>query len=820
MIEERLQGAERPPFGTLLRRHRLTAGLSQEQLAERSHISVQAVSALERGVRFAPRPDTLALLVKMLALPDDEREQFEQVARASVKAKVRRLGDKLGRVDAGVWAGPVFGDAFFGRQRERDDFTRALRDERCITIWGTGGAGKTRLVVETLRDRGLDVGAAIVFGALASTIGDDAVAGSVAEAFDISGTRAGDPVAAILAEIDARRTLLVLDNCEQVIDGVSQLVQTLLARSQTLTVVCTSRERLRIAGERVVQIGPLEEDDSIRLFGDRANMDTGNDQISRADRASIATICRRLDGLPLALELAAARVPSLGVAQIERALDERFSVLTRGRRTDAARHQTLRATIAWSYALLSPVERIVFERVALINGRFSLEDAVAISIDGVLERWDVIDAIAGLVEKAILSVVDVDEGFEQPYRLLESTRAFAMGLRADERADSDLAASRRRLGRYLLSRVRPRDRPYAGAGGAFEGDVDTIRGFLYWAIAQGYDLPLGAAVAGFLGNVWDSRGLFSEGLRWSETVLRSLPISDDNNVARIQNLRCAALLYMRTGRHADAMAALNDAYALAKRGDDRDVLLWTNVASAKCAAATQDHRLARERAAEALLLFDGERDPASRAAILIMEAFVAVQAGDLEGGRDAYLRLIAEYDARTSDAASVRLRNQALADLAEIEYGLGNFSQAAEIGRRNVANFADASLSLRLSSLSNLCIYLACDGAFEELETYAARGLQLARETGNTLYVSMIALACATMALERGERMETSAEIFGWVNRAFEAGGLDVLDRMTRDRLEARLISALSPTALASSMQRGALLGEGDVAGLALSLLR
>ena len=820
MIEKGLAAVERQPFGVLLRRRRLIAGLSQEQLAERSRISVQAVSALERGVRYAPRPDTLALLSKTLDLAGDDRDEFERVARASVKQRVRRAHFTVERqADAVSWAGPVFADAFFGRVRERAEIRRALRSERCVTIWGAGGVGKTRVVVETLRGAGYDASEDIVFVSLATAIGDGAVAAAVAEALDITDTGSQDDAAAVVAVLGDRRTVLVLDNCEHVVNGVSTFVEALLARSHAVTVVCTSRERLRIASEHVVQIGPLEQSDSVSLFGDRARLDGSSAESMSMDVTSVATICRRLDGVPLAVELAAARVPSLGVAQIERALDERFALLTRGRRTDAARHRTLRATIAWSYALLSPVERIVFERVALINGWFSLDDAIAISIDGTIERWGVVDAIAGLVEKAMLSVADADDRFDRPYLLLESTRAFAMSLRDDERADPDLDAGQRRFGLSLLSRIRSDTRPYPDDLNTFEGiDADAVRGFLHWAVDEGRDPRLGALVIGFLRNFWDNRGLYSEGLRWSESVLRLLPDDAVDNEPKIQALRCASAINLRLGRYVAAMDALKAAYALAKRGEHTSLYLWTTVNLAKSAAMTEDHDLARERADEALALFDRLGDASGRPGILTMQAFVAMQAGNLDQARDAYMKLVIELDA--NGAANTRLRNQTLVDLAEIEYGLGNFAQAVAIGRRNVITFGEENMSTRLSSLSNLCIYLVCSKLFDEAKSYALSGLRLARETGNTLFVAMIAQACAMMAVYRADRIDVAAEIFGWTSRLFGAGDLDIFDRMTRDRLKALLTNAMSEEALTAAIQRGELLREDDVATMAHSLVR
>ena len=804
----------RPQFGVLLRQRRLLAGLSQDALAEGSRISVQAVSALERGVRFAPRPDTLALLVKMLDLADTEREEFERVAKASVKKRVRNAERAIdGSRSVAAWDGPVFGDAYFGRESARSEIVRALRTDRCVTIWGPGGVGKTRLVVETLRDARSDTDAEIVFVSLAAAIDDDAVAATVAEALGLKDVPSRDIVSSILAEVGDRRTLLVLDNCEHVIAGVSSFVETLLARTTSVTIVATSRERLRVTGERVVQIGPLEQADAIRLFGDRANL-------SQADSAAIATICRRLDGVPLALELAAARVPSLGLANVERALDERFALLMRGRRTDAARQQTLRATIAWSYALLSRVERIVFERVALINGRFSLEDAIAVSCDGAIERWDVVDAIAGLIEKAMLSVVEGDDRFERPYLLLESTHAFAMELGDEERADRDLHASRRRLGEYLLDGVRS-EQPYSDTDPrTFAGiDLDTVRGFLHWAIVEGHDPELGTRLTGFLGHFWDRRGRYREGLRWTEAALETLPETARDPDQRVRIQRCAAMLYMRIGRFGVALEILKAAYTLAKRCGDRSLYLWMTIAVAKCAALMQETGFARERAEEAAALFEEIGDESERPQIMIMEAVVAGNARDFTRAREVWLRLISLLDASADDSAQRRIRNQALADLAEIEYALGNVRQAAVIGRRNVEMFTGASAALRALALTNLCVYLVCEGSFEEAGLYARRGFELAREIGSTLYIAVLAQALAMMALYRGERAETGAEIFGWASRLFDAGGLDVYDAMTRERLKTLLNAALTPEDLAASMQRGAILRKDDIVELALSLI-
>ena len=423
---------ERPAFGALLRRLRLNARLSQEALAERARISVQAVSALERGARAAPQRQTLRLLADGLALDAAGRAELESAALQSAKPRVRGGLGPLKRALPRTL--PATATSFLGRDREVATIVERLGTNRMVTIWGPGGVGKTRLAVAAAQQARDGFPDGVVFVELAPVVDGVGVPTALAAALGIHEGVNADLVDAAATALTGARVLVVLDNCEHVLEACSVLGERLMAAASGVALLVTSREPLRIAGEQVYELGPLasphadDDDDALRataavqLFIDRAES-RGAAYDERSLRA-IATICRRLDGIPLAIELAAARLPSMDAGQVAAALDDRFQLLTRGNRTAPSRQLTLAGALDWSYDLLRPEERVVLRRVALLVGNWTLDDACAVAGEAAAEHWSVVDALTGLIDKAMVAVAPTGNG-ERRYRMLETTREYA-----------------------------------------------------------------------------------------------------------------------------------------------------------------------------------------------------------------------------------------------------------------------------------------------------------------------------------------------------------------------------------------------------------
>jgi predicted ATPase len=341
-------------------------------------------------------------------------------------------------------AAPAVRTSFFGRERELAHLRELVTREPLVTITGLGGAGKTRLATEATTSSN---GNEVRWCFLTALDSDDAVAAAVADALG----RDGDADVVVEA-LNERPHLLVLDNCEHVIAGAAELADRILDGCPDARLLATSREPLGVDGEQVLRLGPLglpegeelgvlERSEAVALFVDRARAARWDFTLDADNAEPVARICRRLDGLPLAIELAAARSRALSPAEIAGLLDERFRLLTRARSREGERHRTLRATIDWSYRLLSEPERFAFDRLAVFAGRFELDAAVAVCAGCGSEPSEMVDVLDRLVQRSLL--VASEEKGTTFYSMLESLRHYGverLAERGDERRVHELHA--------------------------------------------------------------------------------------------------------------------------------------------------------------------------------------------------------------------------------------------------------------------------------------------------------------------------------------------------------------------------------------------
>jgi predicted ATPase/DNA-binding SARP family transcriptional activator len=466
---------------------------------------------------------------------------------------------------------PVQLTPFVGREDEVAEVRRQLGGARLLTLTGAGGSGKTRLALEVAAQVARDTSSEIGWVELAGLSDPELVARQVAEQLGIREERTGGSTQALEALVGDRAFLLVIDNCEHVVDACARLADALLRSCPRLKILATSREALAIAGERAWLVPSLTPTDAVRLFVERAQ-DVLPGATFEGGEGVLREICQRLDHLPLAIELAAARVRVLAPEQILARLHDRFRLLTTSARTTVPRHQTLRATIDWSYALLSADEQRLLDRLSAFSGGFTLEAAESVCGDE-SEPWALLDGLARLVDRSLVVMREV--GGAARYTLLETVRQYAAErLRAREE-DREL---RRRHAAFfsalvaaaephLITSARP---PWLDR---VQQEIDNVRQALGWTREADPELHL--RMAGMLCWFWFSTGHWSEGRRWSEQAL-ALPVAAASTLPRAAALFAAAVIATLQAEMALARPWLEESIAIARAKGDRRLEAYAN----------------------------------------------------------------------------------------------------------------------------------------------------------------------------------------------------------------------------------------------------
>jgi predicted ATPase/DNA-binding SARP family transcriptional activator len=507
---------------------------------------------------------------------------------------------------AGAGALPVPLTRFVGRACELAEAARLLAGTRLLTLTGPGGIGKTRLALELARGEAA-AGREVMLAELASLSEPALVVERVAA---VAGAReAGSSLEALGRALAGRDALLVLDNCEHLVETAAALAAALLRAAPRLRVVATSREALGVAGETAWSVPPLSLPDdaaeataasldraeAVQLFVERAQASYPLFRLTDENAAAVARICRRLDGLPLALELAAARVRVLPVEQIAERLGDVFRLLGSGSRAAEPRHRTLRAAIDWSYALLCPEEQRLLERLSVFVCGFPLEGAEAVGADGDLRTEDVLDRLAALIDKSLVAMREF--GDTARYRLHEPVRQYARE-RLREAGAEDAALERH--ARWCLTFVRRQARPLLTAEWEarrlLEREHDDCRAALGWSLAAGLAdeiaLPLAAGLAWF----WYYQIYWEEGRRWLETALAAA--GDRPGAERATALRGAGAIALMLGDAAQARSRLEAGAAVCRALGDEQRLGFMLAGLVQAHVAAGDLDAARRYLAE------------------------------------------------------------------------------------------------------------------------------------------------------------------------------------------------------------------------------
>lgn len=580
-------------FGAWVRKRRRALDLTQGDLARRVGCAEVTIQKIEADAR-RPSRQIAERLAEHLHIAPDERAAFVESAR-SIRAVDRLRAPEAVETDnshartrtstAVLPALPLPLTSFIGRARELATATALLATSRLLTLTGPGGTGKTRLALQLATRARAQFPDGIRLVELARLDDPALVPQTIASALEVR-EEPGQPLLNTLTmHLREKQLLLIVDNCEHLIDACAPLVEALLRTCQHVRILASSREPLGISGETIFRVPPLTVPDAhttlplkqlvrfeaVQLFVARAQAMQPEFEVTEANAATLVQICRQLDGLPLAIELAAARVRMVTVAQIAARLDDRFALLTAGSRTALPRHQTLQALIDWSYELLAEDERALLRRLAVFVGGWTLEAAEVVCAGEAV--GEVLAPLTQLIDK---SLVEVEPGEQVArYRLLESIRQYALAKLA---ASGEAEAVRRRHAHFYLGLAETLasdgvDAPWLTGIGSLEPEQDNLRAALAWSQVAAGGAEIGLRLVKALELFWVVRGHWAEARSWLTAVLAH-PVAQARTQLRAEVLTVAGHLFALLSDYAAAQAALNESLSLCEEPGDTPGCAW------------------------------------------------------------------------------------------------------------------------------------------------------------------------------------------------------------------------------------------------------
>jgi predicted ATPase/DNA-binding XRE family transcriptional regulator len=698
-------------FGARLRLLREAAGLTQQTLAERAGLTAKGIAALERGRRQRPYPHTIVALADALGL--DAAGRAALVGHAP--ATTARPPARPPRPPLPVPATPLI-----GRDRELAEVRAWLLETgvRLVTLTGAGGIGKTRLALALAAEAVAEFADGAAFVSLAALDDPALVLPSIAAALGLNEAGGQQTRETLPAHLSDRRLLLILDNCEHLLDAAPVIAE-LLTACPGLVTLATSRAPLRLRGEREYPLIPLPlpslaqlpvaaeiaDNPAVQLFVSRAREVAPSFALTRANAAAIAAICRRVDGLPLALELAASRMRLLNPTEILARLDRALPLLSGGSRDLPERQRTMRDTIAWSHDLLNPEERRLLSRLAVFVGGWDLAAAEAIARDEqpdpALAALDLLDTLANLVEQSLV-ITEIpaqggeDVGAAGRYRLLEPVRQFAAEHLAAGGETETVAA--RHAAHYLALAEAAEPALRGGTQVAWldqlEREHDNLRAALRWSLGHGAN-ETAARLAGALGLFWWYRGHIDEGRRWLAEVLAARDIPPP---ALAKALYAAGTLAEDVSDYARSTDYLERSVAIFRElGDGTNLALALNDLSVVARDQNQYER-SRRLLDEALTLRQQSGDTWGMGYSFYNLGTLLVSQGDWDGARAAYERALGLQRSLGYEHGIALSLNQLgiMALHAGDLDGAQRYAEESVVLRRKIGNIRGVALGLLL----------------------------------------------------------------------------------------------------------------------------
>jgi predicted ATPase/transcriptional regulator with XRE-family HTH domain len=832
-----MEAARQDDFGALLRRFRLEAGITQQELAERARLSMEAISTLERGARTRPHRETVILLSRALKLPPERRALLESAAHIPHPPRRRESSEALKaslirivRTDGQATPKhnlPAHLSSFVGREREVAEIAALLHDHRVVTIVGAGGIGKSRVALRIGSDLLDNFPDGVWLVDLAPMADQTLVASAVLTALQHSATT-GSALDVVVAYLKTRHLILILDNCEHVISAAREVATTIIGLCPHVRILTTSREALDEAGERVYRLpsmavppdAPGTAQDALRygavtLFVERAHAVNSSFALLDDNAPDVSEICRRLDGIPLAIELAAARVKVLAPRQIARRLDQRFHLLTGGDSRALPRHQTMTALIDWSYGLLTVREQKFFEALSVFAGDCSLEAITAVCAADDEDDVAVIDLITSLVTKSLLVAELASE--EQRYRLLESSRQYA---RDKLIACGKLDDFARRHAIFYVELAEQREREWdAMPDRAWlpqaSLEVENWRAALEWTLARSGDVALGQRLAAVRAVMWRSFTL-AEGRRWVRAAMEL--VHDDTPALVVAQLKHAEAEGAR--RFGDFKMAFTNAESallrFRKLGDARGIAETQSLAGVMLSILGRPEE-AEPLLREALEAAETLGDRRLRATALFRLGLVRAEVADYTGA-GAYLTEalgLAKVLGAAILGESVRIA------LAQNEHLTGNAEKALQLIEDVLADkrSGNAVGTSAAYCLTDRATYLIALSRYDEAQAQANDALIEGRDSQLDFVVARSLHQLAVIALLRPAlehvsavvRYAGAARLFGFAKARFTSlGSLEDLERQYYLSALGRLHETIVSDKLTHLMAAGATMTEDE----------
>jgi len=707
--------------------------------------------------------------------------------------------------------------SFVGREADVAEIGALFEKARLVTIAGTGGIGKTRAALQVaaaLRER-FDDGAWFV--ELAPLAQGELVPGAIAAALGEAGT--DRDVAALAAALRRRKLIVVLDNCEHVLADAGRAAAALLRECPGVAVLATSRERLAVPGEYVFKLATLALPDpaarptpkealqfgAVALFADRAEAADARFRLDEAAVQPVLRICRRLDGVALALELAAARVKVLSVEQLAQRIDERMSFLQADGRGAPARQLTMRSLIDWSYELLSERERALFARLSIFRGGCTLAAATAVCGEGASE-WEMLETLSSLVEKSLLFVDFA--GAENRYRLLETTREYARECLAASGAGNEISQRHAEwMIRAFASAEEDADAGAAGRWLTLAPELDNARAALEWSLERGEHAAAGVALALGASNVF-FYGNSEEGIRWLRLARTRAGPSAERRTHGDLDWREGTLL-INLMRSEEALAVLRDGLAHYRSADDaRGAARLLRLEAAtllKLGRLEEGEEIARE----ATRLARGLNEPR-----LLGNAIANLaHARHMQGDFPAALTLYREAHEIVRPLADEHLSSSMLGNLASVEFQSGANEDALVHNAEALAllrKLAPAKLHFVAMQLTNRVGMLLSANRTEEARACAREALSLSLEMGDRNQAIGNLDYFAKIAVNLGNDRAAARLLARFMTT--HAAGLQVYDEDRREceALEAQLRERLGPDLTERLMAEGRVLSDEE----------